>query len=114
MRMSFLLEQLELAERDEAATPKEPMARAMVRIADAYDRGGEFEALQATVRRIDATKDQGKKEGIVAALKAIQKAEGFPKNMASLDVSQKAKSWKLSPDGIRMIEAAMRKAKRAI
>ena len=49
-----------------------------------------------------------------AQKKAIQKAEGFPKSMASLDVSAKAKAWKLSPDGIRMIEAAMRKAKRAI
>lgn len=114
MRMSVLLEQLELQERDAAATPKHPVARALVRIADAYDRGGEFEALQATVRRIDAITDPAKAQGVVDALKAILKDGGFPKASAGLDVSDKAKGWKLSPDGIRMIEAAMRKAKRAI
>lgn len=114
MRMSVLLEQLELAERDAADTPKHPVARAAVRIADAYDRGGEFEALQATVRRIDAIKDPAKAQGVVDALKAILKEGGFPKALSGLDVSDKAKNWKLSPDGVRMIEAALRKAKRAI
>jgi len=111
MRMSVLLEQLELAERDAADTPKEPMARALIRIADAYGRGGEFEALQATIRRIDATKDQFKKEGIVDALKAILK-NGGTKGLSA--AGEKLPAWTLSPDGVRMIEAALRKAKRAL
>ena len=111
MRMSVLLEQLELAERDAADTPKEPVTRALIRISDAYGRGGEFEALQATIRRIDATKDQFKKLGIVDALKDILRNNGT-KGMSV--GGEKLPDWTLSPDGVRMIEAALRKAKRAL
>ena len=48
--------------------PKEPVERALKRMSDAFDRGGFKKMVRATEIRIQATKEPGKRAGIVAAI----------------------------------------------
>jgi hypothetical protein len=68
MRMSDLLEQLELTERDTDAVGVD---RAYVRIIDAYNRKGSGGTLDAISNRIKAMTDPGKIAGMKQALKNI-------------------------------------------
>ena len=52
----------------EATAPKDPVARARMRMNDAAKRGGLDELVKATEKRIKATHDSQKVDGIVAAL----------------------------------------------
>lgn len=53
---------------DEASAPKEPIARALKRMADAFDRGGFKKMIRATEIRLNAVKKPEKREGMLAAI----------------------------------------------
>lgn len=53
---------------DEASAPKEPVARAMKRMSDAFDRGGFKKMIRATEIRLNAIKNPAKREGMLAAI----------------------------------------------
>jgi len=49
----------------------EPVSRAKERMADAFKRGGTTELIKATEKRIKATKDPAKRDGISQAIKDV-------------------------------------------
>jgi hypothetical protein len=53
---------------DEASAPKEPVARALKRMADAYGRGGFKKMVRSTEIRLNAIKNPSKREGMLAAI----------------------------------------------
>jgi len=65
----------------------EPMQRALDRMTDAQARGGWNGMIDATMRRIEATKDYAKLQGIQMALERMLKdmgSEGAPARVARL------------------------------
>lgn len=109
MRMSVLLEQLEQFDLEERAdASKDPVTRAMQRIADAYNgksiksKSGPQAALDAIAQRIDKTSDSGKLEGLASVLQEIL-SKGGTKGMTTKD-GEKMPDWTLNSTQKKFLE----------
>lgn len=78
-----------------ASVSKEPVQRALDRMADAFERGGAGELIKATAQRVKKTKDSDKLQGIVMALEKVivsaasgTKNDLFPGGLSQPEVKQ--------------------------